>query len=190
MKIGLDFDGPVADHREVKRAIAKSAYGLEPPYPKGTVIRGDLLTWEEYLAIQKSVYPTREENLRMKAVDGALEHIRLLKDDGHEISVITSRTGEELDIAMEWADRKGASLHFIGVPHGTSKAEVARGLNCFVEDDLFKLVPLVGIVPHLFLFTLEYNEHSETDGIATKVPHWEALYRHITAIDLLRANGQ
>lgn len=60
------------------------------------------------------------------------------------------------------------------------------GLDLYVDDDFDKLEPLVGVVPHLFLFSWGYNAHEEVGTIAKRVASREGLYyaiKHLEASD-------
>lgn len=182
MKIGLDFDGVIADCGKLKSDGALKLYGLEIPpekFKKEIVIGEGHLTAEQYLSLQQSIYGTREIGFLMELVPEVDLHLAKLLEDGHTLVVITSRGEKELGIAREWSELKGLSLEFIGVGGGRSKAEAAAGCDVYVDDDLDKLEPLVGIVPHLFLFGWGYNAAVEVDGVARRVTSWSDLYARV-----------
>jgi len=183
MKFAFDFDGVFADHTDVKVEICRQLLGVDPPLPKGTVLAGNALNLEEYLKVQRTVYPTREANLRMDPVEGALEFSEKLLENGHTLHIVTSRTGEELALAKEWAKRHNIPLGLTGVPYDKSKAEAARGFHGYADDDLYKLRLLVGFVPYLFLFTWWYNEHEEVPDPIRRVSSWEELYYYVEVMD-------
>lgn len=185
MRIGLDFDGVISDCGDLKCKAAKRMYGVDIPssrFKKELVVGGGILTYEQYRQLQDTIYGTREYGMLMEPVTGVIEGIGRLRQDGHELRVITSRDGEMLDVAREWATRRGLSIEFTGVGHGASKAGAAEGLDLYVDDDLDKLEPLVGIVPHRVLFSWGYNAHIDVRNVASRVASWEELVGKVTAL--------
>jgi len=185
MKIGLDFDGVVSDCGLLKSEAAKKIYGIDIPpgrFKKEIVIGDGHLTAEQYRELQKTIYGNREVGLLMKPVPGAHEYISRLIMNRHQVSIVTSRDVVELEIAKEWSIQEGFALEFVGVGYGKSKADAAKGMDIYIDDDLDKLEPLVGVVPHLFMFSWGYNEHLDATGVAQRVSSWEEFYRAVCSI--------
>ena len=185
MKIGLDFDGVISNCAKLKSEYAKRLYGVHIPgsqFKKDFVIANGWLTEEQYQEITKAVYYTREVGTLMEPVGGALSCVSKLVKEGHAVLVITSRRDTELEIAKEWATRQGLALEFVGVGTRNNKAHAATGLDVYVDDDLPKLEPLVGVVPNLFLFSWGYNQRFNETGIAVRVFTWKELYRRIDSL--------
>ncbi len=185
INIGLDFDGVIADCLKLKSLWAKNLYGvIIPPerFKRELAVGEGYLTLEQYRAVQVLVYGDRDIALQMEPVDGMLYFLPRLIKEGHEVRVITSRSEVMLAIAEEWTALRGLDLNFTGVGRQVSKADASKGLDVFIDDDLDKLVPLMDIVPHRFLFSWEYNSHIKEEGIATRVASWSDFYEKITRI--------
>lgn len=192
MRIGLDFDGVISDCGALKSETARRLYGIDVPserFKKELVIGDGLLTLEQYRRLQEVIYGTREYGLTAKPVGGVLEAIPRLLDAGHDLRVITSRDGIQLDVALEWAATHGISLDFTGVGYGASKAGAAAGLDLYVDDDLDKLEPLVGIVPHRVLFSWGYNAHIDEGDVAIRVASWQDLTDMVGRMAFLSKEG-
>jgi len=182
MRIGLDFDGVISDCGTLKCEAALRLYGLSIPmerFKKELVVGGGLLTMEQYLALQDDIYGKWEIAQHAKPVPGVLEAVPELLRRGHEVRIITSRSGVTLEVARNWAKLHGLTLDITGVGHGVSKAEAAAGLDVFVDDDLDKLEPLVGVVPHRFLFSWPYNGHIDEGATAKRVASWAELMERV-----------
>lgn len=178
MRIGLDFDGVISDCGALKCSAAKKLYGIDIPadrFKKELVVGGGLLTMQQYKDLQQTIYGTWDIGLTLEPVDGVLDAIPRLRGDGHELRVITSRDGIQLDIARAWAAKHGLALDFTGVGYGASKAGAAEGLDLYVDDDLDKLAPLVDVVPRRLLFSWGYNSHVDAAGIAERVRSWKEI---------------
>lgn len=185
MKIGLDFDGVISDSGKLKSRCARILFGVEIPgglFKKEIVLANRWLTSAQYDEVTRAVYYSKEFGSLIEPVEGALSYVPRLFRDGHELLVITSRLEIDLEIAREWARRRNLALRFAGVGLGAGKAKAATGLDVYVDDDLHKLEPLVGVVPHLFLFSWGYNRHLDAAQVAVRVSSWEDLYRRIAAI--------
>ncbi|MBI2042594.1 MAG: hypothetical protein HYT21_02535 [Candidatus Nealsonbacteria bacterium] len=185
MKIGLDFDGVIADCGQLKANGAKKFYGVSIPpekFRKKIVLEAGYLTTEQYDTLQKLIYDTEGGALLLKPVRGLFRYLTRLMANGHTVVVITSRGDDGTKIAREWVADQKLSLEIISVGYGNSKGEAANGLDVFVDDDLEKLKQLVGIVPHRFLFSWGYNNHENAGNIATRVGSWKELYCAIQAL--------
>jgi len=186
MKIGLDFDGVIADCGNLKSKGAWELYRvLIPPekFKKEILVGEKILTSAQYSEVQHLVYNTYEMGLLMEPVEGVLRYIPRLIDEGHTVRIITSRQNESLAIAAEWALKQGLLLDFTGVGYGRSKATAAKGVDVYIDDDLEKLEPLVGVVPNRYLFSWGYNEHIDVSGVANRIASWEEFYSTIQQLD-------
>ena len=185
MKIGLDFDGLLANNATVKSLVAKEVFGLNispDECKKELVVGRGILTFAQYRELQELASGSRHFGLQMPVVPGAIRGIARLLKGGHELTVVTSRDGTHLAIAEEWADNAGIDLPFVGVGWQVSKADAAQGLDVFIDDDFDKLEPLVDIVSHRFLFAWPYNQHIDTGRVATRVHSWPELCSRIAAL--------
>lgn len=185
MKIGLDFDGVISDCGKLKSDAAKKFYGLDIPpekFKKEIVIGEGHLTAEQYHDLQKIIYGTRVAGFLMEPVSGMLESIPQLLALGHTLLIVTSRGEVELEIAKEWSIRQGLALDFIGVGYGVNKAGACTGLDVYIDDDLDKLEPLVGIVPQRFLFSWGYNSHIDEGRVAKRVGSWGEFCKTIESL--------
>lgn len=185
MRIGLDFDGVISDCGQLKSDTAKVLYNLNIPpeiFKKEIVIDSGYLTAKQYYDLQKTIYGKPEVGFLMKPVAGMLESIPQLLAWGHTLLVVTSRGEVELEIAKEWSIRHGLELDFVGVGYGVSKITACKGLSVYIDDDLDKLEPLVGIVPHRFLFSWGYNSHIEEGSIARRIGSWQEFCQTIESL--------
>lgn len=182
MNIGLDFDGVISDCGRLKAEAAKRMYGIaiHPDNFKTELVVGKgILTLEQYRALQKRIYETVDFAQHMLPVDGVFEYMPRLQEEGHCLSVITSRGEQGCAIARRWMEKHNLSLSLKGVGSGVPKTEACRGLEVYVDDDLDKLQPLVSAVPHRYLFSWGYNQHTHNSAVAERVTSWKELYERI-----------
>ncbi len=185
MKIGLDFDGVVADSQALKAIEAERRYGVKIPptlCKKAPVVANGWLTADQYRQLQLDVSGIREICLQMRPVKRASAFLEKLAADGHDLVIISSRSGAEIANAREWLARQKIGISIVGVGYGNSKESAVRGLDIFIDDDLPKLADLAGIVPNLFLFSWPYNLNERETGIARRVFSWREFYLAVKKI--------
>ncbi len=186
LKIGLDFDGVISDCQKLKSETAKRLFGVAihpDQFKKEFVLGNGLLTHEQLRAVQKEVNLVEEVGLRMTAVPEVRRFLPKLLGDGHEISIVSSRDGKAADIAKKWLHtQKLPHVPFVEVGWKQDKTPYIQGFDIFIDDDLEKLVPAVGVVPHLYLFSWGYNARENESGIATRIHSWKEFYREVARI--------
>ncbi len=144
------------------------------------VVGSGALTPEEYTLIGKEVFSGKYP---MVPVPGALEYIQQLIKDGHHIKVVTNRSEDgTLQPALRWMQEYQVTLPVTGVGYGASKVKACKGLDIFVDDDSTKLISLVGVVPHLLLFSWPQNRLEEAPEGTFRLWSWRSVYEHISAI--------
>lgn len=185
MKIGIDFDGVIADTQKLKEEIAWELFQCKLPShlaKESLVVEHGLMTKEQYRELMSHVAAKKDIGLRMTPLAGAIEAIGRLQSDGHDLAIITSREGDEVAVANAWCRTQSLSLPIISVGYGNSKAEVARGYHAYIDDDFHKLALLQGIVPHLYLYHADCNEDDDEKNIATRIYSWNEFYKQISDI--------
>ena len=185
MKIGLDFDGVIADSTATKLMLAQKLYGatLSPSQWRRDIVLGKrLLTNEQYDHIQELVYGSEEYGYQMTLIDGALDGISKLIQK-HSVTIVTSRIALKADIATNWCDRNGITLPLIGAGRGKSKAPYLEGFDVFVDDSKEKLEQILGAVPHLFLFNEPYNEDQGVSPPIDRTLNWDDFLRRISELE-------
>jgi len=169
LKIGLDFDGVIANTINVKQKLAKKFYNVDIPsnrFKEYMVIEDGLLTHEQYRKLMNNVCGNFDYGLEMKEVKDSVQVIKNIISLGCDVCVITSREGDEVKVAEEWCKKRGLDLKFISVGYGKDKLESAKDLDIYVDDDVPKLVPLIDVVPNIFLWSNEHNKgHVEPEGV-------------------------
>ena len=183
MKIGLDFDGVITDCGRLKSEGARKLYGVEispDDFKKELVVGKGILTAEQYRDLQRQIYDSRDIGLTMLPVDGVLEFVPKLQQKGYDLIIVTSR--RELEIPKEWSKLHRLHFNMVGVGEG-SKAGACSGLDVYIDDDLDKLEPLVGIVPNRYLFSWGYNKHIDVpENLAKRIESWSQFYQEIIGL--------
>lgn len=179
MKIGLDFDGVIADSHPLKSVIAKQMFGVDIPpdkFFKEYIVEAGL-SIDQYKKVKENLYFNDHD---ISPIKDAPIRISLLLEQGHDIKIITSRTGETLEKAKNLLKKYNLNLPVVGVGYGVSKVPASEGLDVFIDDDIEKLIPLAGVVKHLLLFSSPYKNNKYKDVICVK--SWNDIYKYITKI--------
>lgn len=184
MKIGLDFDGVIANTPALKAFVTKEHYNVDiDPHVFGTpyVTDARLLSRDLYNEIRDLVYNNKDIATHLKPIEGAEEYIKKLQSEGHSVEVVTSRFGPSVEIAKEWLAAHGIPLKLTAVGL-TSKRDAAQHLDLFIDDLLLKLYEIKDVVPHLYLYSWGYNEIYREDAFAKRVFNWEEFYNHVNKL--------
>ena len=193
MKIGFDFDGVITNLSDLKSRGARKLFGVNIPEEimhKHIVLRKGLLTEKQYDELQHFIAKT-DFGRTMRPVIGMQQHIRKLQKEGYDLHIVTSRDGVAVDIARDWLAKKGLEINVIGIGRGENKVSTAvkHKLDIFVDDDLYKLEPLCGVVSHRLLFAWPYNEHIQESSYIKRVHTWSQLYREISLLGMWYVSG-
>jgi hypothetical protein len=182
MKIGLDFDGVIADCAKLKVQAAQKIWGVDIPvhrFKREFIVQDGIATHEQYDIFLEKVFVSPEFSLDMDPVPHALDYIHKILSLGHEVRVITSRSGPALERAQEWSKKFNLDLHFTGVGYKQSKAPACEGLDIYVDDDIDKLEELLSIVPQRLLLSWDYNQHIPNSNSAQRIDSWHEIYNFI-----------
>ncbi|GMU25455.1 hypothetical protein KJZ71_01440 [Patescibacteria group bacterium] len=165
LRIGLDFHGVMQYTSKAKQDRAKRLFGRFIPaelFRRNIVVGSGYLTDEEYDRITNPVFEDVEYGRHIEEVNGATETVKLLIAKGHDVHVITASDQRALIVAQDWCATRYIKLS--STPHGVGKGNTkgavanALGIEVFLEDTPDQALALVGVVPHVFLLTHEYNE--------------------------------
>lgn len=181
LEVGLDFDGVFANSHPVKALVAKEKFGvdIDPEFfRRENIIPLGILNEEQYKELgaisMGGTYP-------IPPVEGLLEHLPVLMQI-HMVRVVTSRSGGMLVAAQDWLKGHSLELPIRGVGYRVSKVDACKGLDVYVDDDLDKLVPMIGIVPNLFFFSWPWNKHEVAPNDIKRVWSWVELMESIHQI--------
>lgn len=177
-KIGFDFDGVIADTTTLKQRLAKELYGVSIPEDKCKeymVLKENYLNKEQYRALMALVCGDPEIGIQASEIPGSIATIRVLQQRGDQIKIVTSRSGAEVDVIHAWLAERGLSLECESVGYGNDKVAAVEGFDVYVDDDLPKLLPLIGRIPVLILFSQPHNKLVTVPDAITRVYSWDEL---------------
>lgn len=190
MRIGIDIDEVLADMLTAIIEFHNETYGT-------AVMRGDVV---HYLG---DVLGDREEECTRKIfeffetdhfaavapVAGAFPALRILKDLGHELVVITARPESISAKTQAWVDRYYPEL-FSGIYFGNRHAPtgdvrtksqlcLAAGADVLIEDDLYHANECAANGIAVLLFDYPWNQGVLPDRVQ-RVFSWDDVIRMVS----------
>jgi len=184
-RIGLDFDGVVANTPLLKSIVAKEVFNLDvspQDMLASYIIEKNLMNIDSYHQLQQEIYFEHPEwHKKLSALEGALKGIRTLQGDGHAVHCVTSRTPEAVSLAKQWVEENCVDIEVHDTEGHPDKNEVimALSLDVFVDDDPQYLKPLIGLVPHLLLYSWKYNEGYDEEESITRTRSWSDILARV-----------
>jgi len=189
LRIGLDFDGVIANTPALRAAVANELFGKDLPsgclLNKRYILEKKYLSIEEYAEMEAAIYVENSSwHPKLALMPGAKEGIRHLLNDGHDVCCITSRTPIAVELARIWIERQEihVPIFSLGGREGKLHAVKKHGREVYIDDDLDYLKPMVGEIPHLFLYTWEYNKDTNPAPEIIRVGSWSDFLERIGSI--------
>jgi uncharacterized HAD superfamily protein len=192
MRIGIDFDDVIADSMQVVVDLHNREYSTS--YSKEDAASfyleeiwgGAKEEWEEKLAEFLSTKYLADLN----PMAGILSAMELLKENGHELYIISGRSGKQVAAAEKWIE-----LHFpttfndvycehssVGVDPLT-KAERCKelGIDLMIEDSMHSARECAAADIRVFLFDQPWNRGDLLPNM-TRVSSWDEIVGKIGQI--------
>lgn len=197
MKIGVDFDGVITQCAKIKAYTAEKRFGVKiywANFKREVVVGNKWLTEAQYNEVSAYAYGSWRYAQLMEFAQGAKLYLSILREQGHDLFIITSRTGVMFDVADRWLQKEGLCfIPRIGVGYGQDKSPILEILDieAYIDDDLDKLEPAIGKVKYLFLFSWPYNEDAAVPPEIEIIPNdlwrttpsaWKLFYQRICQI--------
>jgi len=133
----------------------------------------------EHQRLKSELYNNVELSIEgMQFKEGAVKVITTLLNLGVKIKVVTRRGLNEALIPKKLLELKSIEIPIISVGSKDNKLSFVEGCDAFVDDDPKHLIPMIGLVPKLFLMTNTTNKvvaHPEL----TKIDSWQDLLNHL-----------
>ncbi|MEZ5359852.1 MAG: hypothetical protein R3F48_13615 [Candidatus Zixiibacteriota bacterium] len=185
MRVGIDFDGVIADIQGFKKELAYALYGVNiqnEVIDRDKVIEEGYLTSNQYRHLQSMIYRNPITSRAIKPINGAIKYINKLHKRGYDIVIITSRGKTELQNVRHWLDSKKLNINLVGTNRNPDKSAACHNISVYVDDQLRKLEYLQEIVPHRFWFSSSENI-IPSSSLVRQVNSWFNLYNEITKLD-------
>jgi len=178
LKIGLDFDGVVANTPRLTSEIAAQKFGIYLP-DNGLNIDYCLkkgFTEKSYRQLQEIVY----SSYNLRPVMGAIKYIRQLIENNQDLMIVSYREKRESKIIKHFLDQHDFDLDYICTDNRPkSQFCEKQKLDVFFDDRLEHLLDLSDNVKYLFLFAKPYNKEEQESHRVKVVHSWREFYEKL-----------
>lgn len=196
MRIGVDLDGVLYEWSKTARFMLREYKGYSKSGPMGA----ESTSWDYIMnnVDKKDWEWLWNEGIFLglfrygHVVTGAQSGIRSLKQEGHQVSVITHRPAEAVPDTIAWLDlfqSVPAGVTFDGVhilTNGEPKSYIAGDL--LIDDKASNLEDWIGHGRHGILFDREWNQGARPAG-SVRAYGWYDVLGAVTLIEEARQNG-
>lgn len=187
MRIGLDFDGTIADASGAKMRYARERWGVT--LDRAQTMRPGaipLIGRERYETMIADIFGT-PLTLEMEPMPGAVDVLQRLAD-AHDLFVVTARLDHETGFATTWLQRRGIAIRELRNSARGRKAApcIALRLDVMLEDSPGELAALPPQVRAPVLLATPYNAEEVRADHWHEVPDWagfEALCARLAAAE-------
>jgi 5'(3')-deoxyribonucleotidase len=173
MKIGVDFDGVIADPMQTLLTVVHTKWGKR-------VSLKDLTSWDyrHILGIdlrQEGLWDEVFLNQHIPVVPGAMESLVFLQEMGHEVVIVTSRDPKEFGFIAAYLYNHLPDAKYTVNAYTTVEAQGGGlDLDFMLDDDPLKLLRLRNVVRYQrILFQRPWNVSClDVAGYLTRVDGW------------------
>jgi hypothetical protein len=195
MKIGIDVDGVILDYTPVIRAYAE-LYDLCELKKKGVINKkGSRLVkrydWseKEFLCFANRYFIKSSEEAPFNPL--AIEIIKRLKEDGHELYIVSNRGAfqkEAITVVQKRFKKESLPIdkYFWGVENKT-KVCLENNIDILIDDFFEICKDAVDNGIHALYFREKCSPKIE-HHLLYDVDNWPQIYRHIKEIEKIKNN--
>lgn len=192
MKIGIDLDGVVFDSEKIYRVYSE-LYDLLELKQNSKIDNEELRFQDRFAWTEEQTEKFWELYVRkvLKETDympGAKTVLKMLKEDGHELIVITARGGtykEAIDITEERLKEDGLDIFdkYYWAVDDKSKVCVNENVDIMI-DDFYKICQSIADckIKTIYLKDAPSKELEENEYIKT-LYNWGEIYRYIKELE-------
>jgi len=185
MRIGIDFDGTLADTGWAKQQYISETWGIHlEPWETMRTPAFEVLGEERYHEMVLAAHTT-ELVLRMPEIPGAIAAVARLAEQ-HDLFVITARRDEEIELARQWlADHRVPITQVIHTRWESKRASwETHGIDVHIDDLPSVLLDHPEAMTPVLLHS-RYNEpldHCERTVVVPDWPGFEELVRGLATV--------
>ena len=193
MRIGIDIDNVISNFDDTllkeylkhdKELRNTGIINENPEY-----LRKGMFDWTE--GEENSFYDANIENFarKLKPIEDSSYYIKRLKEDGHEIYIITGRNNGEYkdpyELTKEWLNKYDIiydKLIFTNAYDKHAKSEVCleNNIDLMIEDSTRISLDLINNGIKVYTMNTRYNQKEQT---LDRVSKWKEIYERISKLN-------
>lgn len=193
MKIGIDIDNVISNFNDellkeyLKHDKELRNTGIINKNPE--YLRKGMFDWTE--EEESSFYHANIEDfaIKLRPIEDSVYYIRKLKEDGHEIYIITGRNNGEYinpkELTTQWLDKYNIvydKLIFTNAYDKHAKTEVCleNNIDLMIEDSTRISLDLINNGIKVYTMNTRYNQKEQT---LDRVSKWKEIYEKISKLN-------
>lgn len=193
MRIGIDIDNCISNFDDTllkeylkhdKELRNTGIINKNPEY-----LRKGMFDWTE--EEESSFYHANIEDfaIKLRPIEDSVYYIRKLKEDGHEIYIITGRNNGEYinpkELTTQWLDKYNIvydKLIFTNAYDKHAKTEVCleNNIDLMIEDSTRISLDLINNGIKVYTMNTRYNQKEQT---LDRVSKWKEIYERISKLN-------
>ena len=193
MRIGIDIDNCISNFDDTllkeylkhdKELRNTGIINKNPEY-----LRKGMFDWTE--EEESSFYHANIEDfaIKLRPIEDSVYYIRKLKEDGHEIYIITGRNNGEYinpkELTTQWLDKYNIvydKLIFTNAYDKHAKTEVCleNNIDLMIEDSTRISLDLINNGIKVYTMNTRYNQKEQT---LDRVSKWKEIYEKISKLN-------
>ena len=193
MRIGIDIDNCISNFDDTllkeylkhdKELRNTGIINKNPEY-----LRKGMFDWTE--EEESSFYHANIEDfaIKLRPIEDSVYYIRKLKEDGHEIYIITGRNNGEYinpkELTTQWLDKYNIvydKLIFTNSYYKNAKTEVCleNNIDLMIEDSTRISLDLINNGIKVYTMNTRYNQKEQT---LDRVSKWKEIYEKISKLN-------
>jgi len=184
MKLGFDIDGVISDFVRSFIKIVKRHYDL-------TLAESDIYCHDLNLVLgisnqerNKLIRETLLEDLSL--ISGAKATLGRLIMEGHQITILTARFSDLIDVTKNWLKKKGISYSQLIHLNEGEKYLAKADLDLIVEDNLEDAIEWSQKVKHILLYDHPWNQSFNVKGLIKRVYSWNDIFEEIQQLKVAK----
>ena len=193
MKLGIDIDNCISNFDDtlleeyLKHDKELRNTGIINKHPE--YLRKGMFDWT--VEEENNFYNENIENFakKLKPIEGAPYYINKLKEDGHEIYIITGRDNGEYqnpyELTKEWLNKYDIiydKLIFTNAYDKHAKTEVCleNNIDLMIEDSTKISLDLISNGIKVYTMNTRYNQKEQT---LDRVSNWKEIYERVSKLN-------
>ncbi len=193
MRIGIDIDNCISNFNDellkeyLKHDKELRNTGIINESPE--YIRKGMFDWTE--EEEKSFYNSNIESIvrKLKPLEGAVYYIKKLKEDGHEIYIITGRDNGEYanpyNLTEEWLNKYDINYDKLILTnaydkHAKTEKCLENNIDLMIEDSTNISLDLISNGIKVYTMNTRYNQKDKT---LDRVSEWKEIYERISELN-------
>jgi len=171
--ITIDFDDVIVDTQKYQCDLTEKMFNVKLDISNSKRVQHvpKYLTNEQYIQIIDALYSSTEIPL----VKGFKKYLEQIQELGYNPKIVTSRGHKESEIASQICEKHKINIPLLNSNY-KSKIKYCKESIVHIDDSIWDLKQLNGVVENLLLFDKPHNKNVKLDSNIIRMNSWENIY--------------